>query len=218
MFDDARKAHLFCQKWGWSNLYYQSNNDSCRTESVGGGAARFVRVSSIDCTGNSTWEYLTTHIFVVLPDIMLIPLLSCKWWLNDKQSWYNMYTQGSLTFLPLAPSYLSCFPLPPCFFFFLAWPFLLSRSCYGSLRSVYLSFFALKSYLVFTYSLTAEPLGNRHSFPFLSEPVTPADTCAFVLLPPTIPPPSTHWLGVVGTHACGYVTIHCFIDHSLRTR
>lgn len=124
--------------------------------------------------------------FVVFSNIVLLPLLSCKWWLSDKQSGHNIHLQDSLTFLPPALSYLSCFPLQPLFCF-LAWPLVLSRACYGSLGSVYLSPLpkSLTLFLLIAWLLSL--WAYWHSFPFLPhsarDPVTSADTCAFVLLP-----------------------------------
>lgn len=101
-----------------------------------------------------------------------------------------------MTFLPLALSYLLCFPLQPCF----VYPDLCGSSGRVVVHSALL---AKKHYLVFTPGLTAEPQGTLTFFslspPCRRDPATPADTCAFVL-PPTTPPlpPSTHWWGLVG--------------------
>lgn len=118
----------------------------------------------------------------------------------------------------LLPSLICCvFLFKPLFY--LAWPLLLFRSCYGSLRPLYLSPLPKSLILFLLMAWLLSLWACWHSFPFLPPapclrgPVTPADTCAFVLLYASHKPPALHALGWFSSYPCLWLcwsTVHCF--------
>lgn len=127
---------------------------------------------------------------------------------NDKRR-YKLHLQDAFTFLPFALSYLLCFPLHPIVLFGLTpsvpqvmlW-FLLVSLPFPSARKASSCFKLRDEWWASGRTDILYPFS-----PWLChrDPVTPAYTCAFVLLclPWSLPCPQ--WKGEMGTHACGYV-------------
>lgn len=221
-FGDARaRAAAVCfVKRGWSNLHQQCHDDSVRAERTQYSAARCsIVASATDSNCGTSFEldgWGTSFLF--LCDMALLPLLTCKWWLNVISKKKTKYTLKTARPSYLLPSLICCvFLFSSCFI----QPDLLCSSGHVMVHLGHFTFPLCQENLIL-FLLMAWPLSlgaRRHSFPFSPPTLSqrPSPTCRHLCFCPASfphqPPTNSYHTYTSSWHMCLWLcenTTLCF--------